>query len=53
MADQDAERTQRCLVAGICGLRTGSGRLLVRHWPDYRRSVELVIPVVAASDLAR
>ena len=43
---QDAERTQT--LPGRRDLRafcTGSGRaLLVRHWPDYRRSVELVIP---------
>lgn len=44
--NQDAERTQT--LPGRRDLRafcTGSGRaLLVRHWPDYRRSVELVIP---------
>ena len=42
------ESGRRQTLPGSRDLRafcTGSGRaLLVRHWPDYRRSVELVIP---------
>lgn len=42
------DASQRQVLPGSRDLRafcTGSGRaLLVRHWPDYRRSVELVIP---------
>ena len=42
------DASKRQMLPGSRDLRafcTGSGRaLLVRHWPDYRRSVELVIP---------
>ena len=45
-SNRDGKRLQT--LPGRRDLRafcTGSGRaLLVRHWPDYRRSVELVIP---------
>ncbi|MGC6482229.1 MAG: hypothetical protein ACON4T_01465 [Synechococcus sp.] len=44
----DRQSWPRQILPGRRDLRafcTGSGRaLLVRHWPDYRRSVELVIP---------
>ena len=44
---RDAASTRQSLpgrreVKAFC---SGSGRaLLIRHWPDYRRSIELVIP---------
>lgn len=48
-SNPQAERKQT--LPGRRDLRafcSGSGRaLLVRHWPDYRRSVELVIPGLA------
>lgn len=46
--DPAADATSRQSLPGsreVKAFCSGSGRaLLVRHWPDYRRSVELVIP---------
>jgi len=48
LAAVQGDASKRQVLPGSRDLRafcTGSGRaLLVRHWPDYRRSVELVIP---------
>jgi hypothetical protein len=52
-ADGGTERRQ--LLPGSRDLRafcSGAGRaVLVRHWPDYRRSLELVIPSQAPRQL--
>lgn len=51
----DKHQKRRQVLPGSRDLRavcTGSGRaLLVRHWPDYRRSVELVLPGQAPRQL--
>ncbi|WP_413744189.1 hypothetical protein [Synechococcus sp. MIT S9451] len=45
LQDQASERQTLPGSRDLRAFCTGSGRaLLVRHWPDYRRSVELVIP---------
>jgi hypothetical protein len=53
-ADGGTERRQQ-LLPGSRDLRafcSGAGRaVLVRHWPDYRRSLELVIPSQAPRQL--